>query len=370
MSEIRVLQVMGQSTGGIARHVARIVEELDGVEGLSFDIAGPYGLEVPMPKPVALVSIPKGPLGGHRRAAAQLRRRLAAGGYDVVHSHGLRAGLAAGRGARSTSVRTIATLHNLVRADISGRARAAAYRRAEPWLVRSSSHCLAPSADIAARLAAAAPEASGRIEVLHLGIQGHPKVGRDAREVRTELGLEPHRRLIVTVARLVPQKALHVMVNALAALPEEFVLAIVGEGRLRAEIDALIAKLALRERARLLGYRNDAADYVAAADVFALSSTWEACSLAAQEAIALGVPVVSTDVGGMPELIEDGVSGRLVPRGDAVRLAGAIRAVASSPEEARLFVQEARRHLASNFSLDYMIERLAALYRGEASATS
>jgi glycosyltransferase involved in cell wall biosynthesis len=119
----------------------------------------------------------------------------------------------------------------------------------------------------------------------------------------------------------------------------------------------------------LLGHRVAPQDEISAGDVFCLTSVWEACSLAAQEAILLGVPVVSTNVGGMPELIEDGVSGRLVPPGDPRAFASAVQEVVALPQEQRRrLVTNARTHLREQFSRAAMLERIAGAYLGELGA--
>jgi glycosyltransferase involved in cell wall biosynthesis len=111
-----------------------------------------------------------------------------------------------------------------------------------------------------------------------------------------------------------------------------------------------------------VGFVDNPADYIAAADVFCLSSAWEAIALAAQEAVMLGVPVVATDVGGMSELISDRESGRLVTAGDIGALRAALVEVISEPELGRKYAQRARDDYAANFSRDAVLDRLRAAY--------
>jgi glycosyltransferase involved in cell wall biosynthesis len=174
--------------------------------------------------------------------------------------------------------------------------------------------------------------------------------------------------LIVSVARLDPQKALHVLLRAVALLPEPVHLAIVGRGSLEAKLKELAAELAIGDRVRWVGFTSDVADHIAAADVFSLSSVWEGIPLAAQEAIALGCPVVATDVGGLPELIEDRVSGRLVPPNDPRQLADALSHVLASSEGARRYAKAARDRLVERFSTERMLARLRRAYTEAAGA--
>ncbi|MDQ3957351.1 MAG: glycosyltransferase family 4 protein [Actinomycetota bacterium] len=357
--EPRVLQVLGRSAGGIARHVAQVTEQLDG-DGFAVDIAGPPDLPVQMPKPLHDVSIPNGPVAGHRRAVTRLRAIVSRGRYDVVHAHGLRAGIDSALASRGGPP-VLLTVHNLVHRDVAGRLKAPVYRRAEGLAVRLTDHTFAVSDDIARHLRRLSA-GRDKVEVLYLGIGDPPAVSRAPSEVRRELGVAENDGLIVTASRLAPQKALHVMLDALARL-ERVVLAVLGTGPLESELRTRAAAAGVGDRVRWLGFRADAVDYVAAADAFCLSSVWEGVPLAAQEAILLGVPVVATAVGGMPELVEDGVTGRLVPPGDAAALAGAMERVLADRGVAQEYAAAARAHLEARFSTARMLDRLASAYR-------
>lgn len=351
----RVLQVLGRSAGGIARHVAQIVGELDGAGDLAIDIAAPDDLPIAMPKPVLALDIPDGPLGGHARAIGRIR--ALAKDYDVIHAHGLRAGTDVGIATRSPH--KIVTVHNLVRPEIAGRLKAPFFKRIESLTVALNDHTFAVSTDIARSLRRAWPPASKKVEVLHLGVGDPPVVARSAPEIRAELAVG-ERPFIVSVARLAAQKDLDTLLAAVARLPE-VALAIVGEGPERAALEATIRDLDLAGRVLLLGFRSDVADVIAAADAFCLSSIWEGVPLAAQEAILLGVPVVATDVGGMRELVANKISGRLVPPRDPGALAAAISETLASEERTR-YIAAARKHLQEDFSTAKMLGRLKAAY--------
>lgn len=356
---LRVLQVLGRSAGGIARHVATITEALDGRDGLEVDIAGPPDLPLAMPKGVLPVTIPAGPFG-HRRAVRELRA-IEGRRYDLVHAHGLRAGV------DSTFVAepVIVTVHNLVHPAISGRLKALAYRRAEGLVVRRSEKVLAVSRDIGRVLRTRARQHGDKVEVVHLGVGVPPQVGREGASLRRDAGVPEGGKVIVTMSRLAPQKALHVMLDAVTRLDAH--LWILGEGPLEQRLRDQSLSLGISDRVRFLGFRPDAHDHVAAADVFCLSSVWEGVPLAAQEAIQLGIPVVATDVGGTGELIEDRVSGRLVPPGDPSALAAALREVLEDPHSSSGYADAARSNLERDFSTERMVVRLREIY-GEMSS--
>jgi glycosyltransferase involved in cell wall biosynthesis len=357
----RVLEVLGRSAGGIAAHVARVTEGLDGRDGLVVDIAGPPDLPVAMPKAVRPLVIPDG-LSGHVRAVRSLRSILRDGAYEVVHAHGLRAGIDSGIAARRLDVLRCVSVHNLVLPDVTGGVRSILYRWAEPLVVRLNHKVFAPSEEIAQHLRATIPGAAQKVDVVLLGVGEEVATVRSRDDVRGELGLPPEASLIVTVSRLHPQKALHVLLDALARLPSSVYLAIVGEGPLEADLRTQAAALGVSERVAWLGFRHDVGDYLAAADVFCLSSRWEAVALAAKEAVLVDTPVVATDVGGMRELFEDRVSGRLVPKDDPSALATALRDVLEHPDRAETYARNARAALTERFSTAGMLDRLYRAY--------
>lgn len=185
---------------------------------------------------------------------------------------------------------------------------------------------IAVSAEVAESMT---PKASARTEVVIHGIDLEAvRVHRGARDtVRSELGVGPDDVLVVTVANLRANKRYPDLLAAArrvldAGAPVRFVAA--GQGPLEAEIRREHARLDLGDRFHLLGYRADAPRVIAGADLFVLASSHEGLPVAVMEALALGVPVVATAVGGLSEAVTDGVDGLLVPPGDPEALAAAI----------------------------------------------
>jgi glycosyltransferase involved in cell wall biosynthesis len=159
--------------------------------------------------------------------------------------------------------------------------------------------------------------------------------------------------LVVSVGRLERQKNPGMLVNAIESIPNAKLL-LVGQGRLRADLEG-------RDRVRLLGVRDDIPDILAAADIFALASDWEGLPLAIIEAMAAGLPVVATSVGCVPEVVQHGKTGLLIPRGDQVALITALRELAGS----RLLRREmgaAARKRSLSFSIDAMVVAYEQLF--------
>jgi glycosyltransferase involved in cell wall biosynthesis len=147
---------------------------------------------------------------------------------------------------------------------------------------------------------------------------------------RARLEGDPPR--IVTVGRLAAPKDALTLVRALAALgPLPFRAVLVGDGPDRAEVEAAVRSLGLADRVELAGSRADVPDLLAAADLFVLSSRSEGAPFSILEAMAAGLPVVASEVGGVAELVAHGETGLLVPAGDPAPLADALRTLLVDP---------------------------------------
>ena len=139
-------------------------------------------------------------------------------------------------------------------------------------------------------------------------------------------------------------------------------LIIVGEGPLRGEVESILTQAGVQHLAWLVGARNDVAQIMGSLDCFVLPSQAEGTSCTLQEAMACGLPVVATAVGGTPDLVEEGVTGYLVPSDDVVAMAGALWRSHSNPDAMRAYGQTARQRALANFGLGGMVKRYAELF--------
>jgi glycosyltransferase involved in cell wall biosynthesis len=154
-------------------------------------------------------------------------------------------------------------------------------------------------------------------------------------EVRAELGLAHGELLFMTVANLRPQKGYDVLLKAARAIADlglPIRIAAVGRGPLRTTLYARHADLALGDRFRFLGQRDDVLPLLAGADAFVLASLREGLPVALMEATSVGLPIVATSVGGVPQMLENEVDALLVPPGDPGALAKAMTRLATDPE--------------------------------------
>jgi len=178
-------------------------------------------------------------------------------------------------------------------------------------------------------------------------------------------------RTIITVANLRREKAHEILIDAAARLRArhpELRFLIVGDGPRRRELEALVESLGLRSSVTFTGHREDVAALLAEADLFVLPSRSEAFPNAVIEAMAAGVPVVASAVGGLLDLIEPHRTGTLVPPDDPATLAGAIDALVSAPARAARIGAAARQAVASRYSFDRMVAGFESLYVSELGA--
>jgi glycosyltransferase involved in cell wall biosynthesis len=203
------------------------------------------------------------------------------------------------------------------------------------------------------------------LAVVRSGIDLTPfDVPFDRSVIRSRLGIHEGDFLVLQVAALAPHKSQKDLLDAarivLAERPEARIW-VAGEGILRDELERQHGALDLGDRVRLLGFRDDVPDLLRSADLFCVSSYLEGMGTATLDAMAVGLPVVATRVGGIPEIVEDGETGLLVPPRDPEALAGAILAMARDPARRQSMGGRARERVRA-FSADRTEEETRGVY--------
>ncbi len=186
-----------------------------------------------------------------------------------------------------------------------------------------------------------------------------------ARRLRASLGASSSRPLWVCAARLEQQKGHAVLLDALAELKRrglDFAAAIAGDGSLRGALEARAVALGLADRVRFLGQVEAIGPLLAAADAVVLPSLWEGLPLTLLESLARGCPVVASAVGGIPEVIEDGVSGRLVAPGDPAALADVLASFHGRPEHARQLGRAGEQRVREHFTWQRVVDGFESVY--------
>lgn len=186
------------------------------------------------------------------------------------------------------------------------------------------------------------------------------------RILETEYGVPEGRRLIGTVAELHPNKGLSDLITTLPMLPDDVHLVLIGDGELRGRLEEFATQLGMQTRISFLGFVPDAASLIPGFDAFVLSSTKEGLPFVVLEAGSNQVPIIATDVGGIPEVIADGVDGFIVPVHDCERLAARINETLGDMPAARARAARLAQRIARDFSLDLItLPKTLALYSGE-----
>ncbi len=190
---------------------------------------------------------------------------------------------------------------------------------------------------------------------------GQPGVGL---RWRAENGFSPDTGLVVSVARLEPQKNPSGLLDAFSRAlgsDENWHLLMAGEGSLRLDVEREIESRKLMGRVHLLGSRDDVANMLAASDLFLMASGWEGTPMAVIEAMAAGLPIVSTAVGGVPELVVHDACGLLTPVGDMDALGQSLAALAQAPQRRENFSAAARQR-TERFGLAAMVDAYSSLF--------
>ena len=353
-----VLALLGPSTGGIRRHVVELATRLR-QRGWPVEIAGPPGVLDDLEVLDHCVDVPSG-MRPARLVAARQALTTAAVGAQLIHAHGLKAGwLAASLRSRPPLV---VTLHNVVLPEVAGAA-APVLHRLELALPARCDATVAVSNEMARRLVGV--PGGGRVTVV-APVAPAPPVTTSADQTRASVGAGPGQPLVVSVGRLHTQKGHDTLIDAagiLARRRPEVRVVIVGDGPSHDSLARRVQHLGLEKVVALVGSRPSGADVLAVADVVALASRWEGWPLVVAEAIQLGRPVVATAVGGIPEMVEDGVSGWLVPPGSPDALAGSLEAALADPGMAMRRAEAARTHFDERYDPENLVEGIESVYR-------
>ena len=354
---IRVLHLARPAAGGMRRHLGYLL-------AFSNPTQFQHLLAAPASSPVfedalasGIVSFPVSvPSSFHParalNAALRLRHIWRETEPGILHLHGWQAALVGrlsvlGRRARP---RVILTAHNYVP---STKGASIAFRLSEGILQPFADHTIAVSEALRDDLVARFQFAPERLSVIHNGInfaslpERHRNSGSSFR--------------FGTVARLSPEKGVDTFIQALAHFPEVEAV-VVGDGPARGALERYAKDAGTANRIRFAGYLAHPANEVATWDAFVLASRREAFGIALVEAMGQGVPVIGTRVGGIPEIIEDGVTGLLIDPGDPKAIADAVKWISEHPAESALMAERARQFVRKHFNVESMVRDTECVY--------
>jgi len=284
---------------------------------------------------------------------ARLVRTLRA---DVVHTHLVHADLYGGVAAALRGTRLVSTKHN------DDPFRTGPFRFVERGLALAADRIVTITDALRRFTVERVGVPAAKVETIHYGLDDVP----EAWGVNPSDDVPPDARVLLATARLTRQKGVDVAVRALATLPDDTVLVVLGEGPERGALESLARELGVGRRVFLPGRVPDVAAWLRRAAVYVQPARWEGFGLGVLEAMLAGLPVVASNVSSLPELVADNETGLLVPPDDATALARGIAGALERPELGAAGVARARQE----FSVARMADRTAALYADLASAPS
>jgi glycosyltransferase involved in cell wall biosynthesis len=306
------------------------------------------------------------------KALVELFRFMRRGQYDIVHTHSSKAGILGRLAARMAGVPIVVhTLHSLVFHEYQS-----AWRNA---LYIALKRLCAPLTDVLISVNDKTTEGAlangiGRREqyvTIYSGMELQPFLGVGARlsaaDAKARLGIPKDAPVVGKIARLFPLKGHEQFFDAAARIaaaePRAWFL-LVGNGTLREELEQRAKTLGIAERTRFTGLvpPEQVPAAIQAMDVVVHASLREGIARVIPQAQAVGKPVVAFAMDGAPEVIRDGVSGRLVPPRDASAMAQCVIELLAAPDARAAFGQAGRAFAAAHFELETMVERITGVY--------
>jgi glycosyltransferase involved in cell wall biosynthesis len=296
-------------------------------------------------------------------AARMLSGLVRERGYDIVHPHEFKTRFVCALASRSTEwPAEVTTLHGFIDVGLKGRI----YNKIDLRLIRRLKRVLLVSEAMRARVAEwGLPK--DRIDLVRncIVLENYP-YGERSQTLRREFDWPEDCFVIGHIGRLSAEKGQQDLIETfhqLAAEQPRLRLVIAGDGPDAQKLAAAVEAGPAADRVQLLGHRNDIRDVFGSLDLLVLNSLTEGLPNVVLEAMALGVSVVATAVGGTPELIEDGETGWLIPAGDPQALQTAIENVLQSTAECERRRRAARRRIENDFNMDSLIETTHSIYR-------
>ncbi|WP_372972230.1 glycosyltransferase [Marinobacter sp.] len=292
----------------------------------------------------------------------RLRQKIVTDNVDIVHCHQYTPWIYGWFASFGTGARVILTEHGRFYPD-RYRYKAALIN---PLIALSTHRIVAISHATRDALARYEFIPKSKIRVIYNGIGGLECAKEDVSRLKQKLGIPENHRVMGTVARLDPVKNQVMMLEAFAQVSKKYPhnwLLMVGDGPDRQMLEDKAKELAIDERTIFVGFIDQPALYLAAMDLFLLTSNTEGTSMTLLEAMSLGIPSVVTDVGGNPEIIEQGKTGLVTPIADVDSFARSIEQLIKQPELMTHQGERAQQVFFERFSVASMVENYRRLYQ-------
>jgi glycosyltransferase involved in cell wall biosynthesis len=306
-------------------------------------------------------------------AVVKLARLIRSERPRILHTHTAKAGavgrLAALLAGDARPPIVVHTFHGHVLRGYFDPIRSAGFRLLERWLARTSTALVAVSPEVRDDLVALGVAPAGKFAVVRLGVELDDRVDPDANgrvETRRLLGIPPERFAVGWIGRMTGVKRTDDVLLAFRRLRERGVdacLCLVGDGPDRDHVERRAHELGVMRDTFFLGYQEEVAPFFSAFDAFVLPSVNEGTPVTAIEALAGGRPVVATRVGGVPDVVRDGVDGFLVEAGAIDDLAERLQRLADDPDLRARMGAAGRERVVARYAVDRLVDDMDRLYR-------
>ncbi len=385
MKKVKIIQIIARlNIGGPAIHTILLSDELDrlgyetvlvkgsegAAEGNMMDLAEAKGI-----KPVVIPELGR-EIGIKNDLVAfyKLYRLIKKEKPDIVHTHTAKAGTLGRIAARLAGVPVILhTFHGHVLTGYFGRFRSWVFILIEKILALITTRLITLSEELKRELNDMGIGNEKKFEVIPLCLELKPFLDSEnySGKFKNELGLSAETDVIGIVGRLVPVKRHKLFLDAAKIIDSQFTIhdsrldikfVIVGDGELRKELEDYAEKLGIADEVIFTGFKRDLPEIYAGLDIVVLTSINEGTPVSIIEAMAAARPVVATNVGGVPSLVKDGVTGLLVRSGDVNALSDAVSRLIKDPHLRQGMGREARSRVFPSYDVSELVERLDAFY--------
>lgn len=365
---ISVLHVIRPADGGMKNHLLNLARYTDR-NIYQVKVACPAGSNVEKElQELGIDTLPL-PLKGKLSLFTDVQTigllvyHLKKGQFTIVHTHGAKAALV-GRVAAviaNTPV-VISTVHNSIFYDNWSSYKKRVMAMVERILTLKTDAIITVSEALKKELMHREKISKHKLFTIYNGINLN-KIKTASYDIRKNLQVPCLGRLVAVIARLAPQKGIRYFIKAAALLKEQqIIFLIIGDGPLREELKAEVETLGLKDRVFFTGHRSNIEEILPCLDVLVLPSVTEGLPLVILEAMAAGCPVVATKVGGIPEVVNDGVNGLLVEPQNPEQLATAITELINDDIKAAQLGKRGRKIVQQNYTIEQMLDQTMALY--------
>jgi len=371
MQKRKILQVIRPAEGGMKEHFLSLLKKLNR-NYFSLAVAGPISPTLTKEWDIPTYYLPIAPqvnLWQDLQSVLQLQKILQQEKIDLIHLHGSKTALLGHLAARLAKTQhTVFTAHNFILDNYRSQKQKWFFSRLEEYLTTSSSKIITVSQALAKELKQRQKIAAPKVVTIYNGVElSRFQPGVPDLSWKKELGFLENDFIVGTIARLIPEKGVQYLLESalwIAAQRPQLKInfLVVGDGPFRSYLEAMSRKMGLQERVVFTGQSEKVQELLKIMDVFVLPSLSEGLGIVLLEALAMQKPVIGSSVGGIPEIIQEGVNGFLSPPGDPLALAAKILRLLGNPLQRKKMGEAGRKSVEKNFSSEKMITETERLY--------